>query len=257
MANKHGDFIWYELLAKDAEAAQAFYGSILNWTYADSGQESVDYRIINAGENSVGGLMEITADMAANGARPTWLGYILVDDVDKCVESIGHAGGKAMMPAMDVPNVGRIAMVTDPQGAVLYVMKPAMEGESLAFAFDHPRVGHCAWNQLATSDQKEAWHFYGTRFGWLKEGEMDMGGMGAYEFIRHGGMIGAMMPVQGSMPPHWMQFFRVPDIDVAKAAVETGGGAVLHGPDQIPGGDYSMVCTDPQGALFGLVGGRA
>lgn len=261
MTNKHGDYIWYELLTSDADAAQSFYGKIVGWDVTDSGQPGMDYRILNKGENSVGGLMAITPDMASNGARPTWLGYVAVDDVDKCVESVEHGGGKVMMPAMDVPNVGRIAMVTDPQGAPFYVMKPAMEGTSLAFAYDVPREGHCAWNELVTSDQKAAWHFYGTRFGWTKDGEMEMGPMGTYDFIRHngetGGVIGAIMTGTAEMgPPHWNQYFRVADIDAAKSAIETNGGSITNGPMEIPGGDYAMNGIDPQGAHFGLVGAR-
>lgn len=258
MGNKHGDFIWYELLTSDADAAQDFYAKVLPWTVAPSSQTDMDYREIKAPEHHVGGLMQITPDMADHGARPTWLSYIAVNDVDACVESILQGGGKVMMPAMDIPDVGRMAMVTDQQGAPFYVMKPASEeGESLAFAFDQPREGHCAWNELITSDQDAAWHFYTQRFGWLKDGEMDMGPLGTYDFIRHGGMIGAVMKGTPEMgPPHWNQYFRVADIDAAKTAIEAGGGQVIHGPQEIPGGEYSINAIDPQGAHFGLVGKR-
>ena len=255
--NKPGDYVWYELLTTDAGAAQAFYASILGWTFADSGQPAMDYRIINAGEHSIGGLMGITPDMASHGARPCWLGYIAVDDVDASVAQIQTRGGAVRMPAMDIPMVGRIAMVADPQGAPFYIMKPLGEGKSLAFADDRPRPGHCAWNELRTSDQAGAWAFYGAQFGWTRAGEMDMGSMGAYQFIAHGGVIGAVMATGDGMgPPRWIQYFRVVDIDLAKAAVEAGGGKVLQGPHEIPGGDFSMNCSDPQGAVFGLVGGR-
>ncbi|MCB2014285.1 MAG: VOC family protein [Sphingobium sp.] len=257
MPNKHGDFIWYELLTSDADAAQAFYGKVLDWEVAPSGTPGVDYRIINAGEHGVGGMMAITQEMADNGARPTWLGYITVDNVDTCVESVEHGGGKTMMPAMDIPEVGRIAMVADAQGAPFYVMKPSGEGESLAFAYDKPRIGHCAWNELVTSDQAEAWHFYGVRFGWTKDGEMPMGPMGTYDFIRHGGVIGAIMTATPEMgPPHWNFYHRVADIDAAKSAIEENGGSVANGPMEIPGGEYAMHALDPQGAYFGLVGPR-
>ncbi|HEX7822188.1 MAG TPA: VOC family protein [Sphingobium sp.] len=261
MANTHGDFIWYELLTGDADAAQAFYGKVIGWTVADSGQPGMDYRIVNAGGASVGGLMGITPDMAAKGARPAWLGYVAVDDVDKVVESIAHGGGNVAMPATDIPNVGRIALVTDPQGAHFYVMKPIGEGTSLAFSYDIPRDGHVAWNELVTSDQTAAWHFYGVRFGWTKDGEMEMGALGTYDFIRHhsptGGVIGAIFTGTAEMgPPHWNQYFRVPDIDVAKAAVESLGGSVINGPMEIPGGDFALNGIDPQGAHFGLVGKR-
>jgi len=213
--------------------------------------------VAQAGENSVGGLMAITRDMADHGAQPTWLGYIAVDDVDAAVAAAQARGGSVQMPATDIPMVGRIAMVADPQGAPFYVMKPQGEGKSLAFSDDRPRPGHCAWNELRTSDQAGAWKFYGELFGWRQDGEMDMGPMGKYQFIRHGAVLGAMMPASaGKGPPRWNQYFRVESIDAAKAAVEAGGGKVLQGPDEIPGGDFSMNCVDPQGAAFGLVGAR-
>ena len=125
MPNKHGDFIWYELLTSDANAAQKFYGSVLEWSFADSGTPDMDYRIISAPEHHIAGVMAITKDMEDHGARPTWLGYIAVDDVDKCVESVQHGSGKTLMPAMDVPNVGRIAMIIIAQ---LAAPAPAVNG---------------------------------------------------------------------------------------------------------------------------------
>lgn len=256
-SDRQGDFIWYELLTTDADAAQAFYGKVLPWAFNDSGQADMDYRIIRAPEHDVAGLMAITPEMAEHGARPVWLSYLAVDDVDRSVAAIEQKGGAVQMPAMDVPTVGRIAMVADPQGAPLYIMKPSGSGKSMAFAYDRPRVGHAAWNELHTADQLGAWAFYGDLFGWSHDGDMDMGPLGQYQFIRHGGMIGAMMKADPAMgPPQWNTYFRVADIDAAKAAVEAAGGQVVQGPDEIPGGDFSMNCIDPQGAAFGLVGGR-
>jgi hypothetical protein len=155
--------------------------------------------------------------------------------------------------------VGRIAMLADPQGAPFYVMRGAVEnGTSLAFAFDKPRPGHCAWNELATSDPKAALKFYGGQFGWVKDGEMDMGPAGAYEFLRHGFMFGAVTPYMGEGgSPLWTYYFRVPDIDVAVDKIATGGGKVWHGPMEIPGGDFVINGVDPQDAYFALVGGRS
>lgn len=256
-SNKPGDYIWYELLTTDADAAQAFYASLLGWTYSDSGQKDMDYRLVNVGENCIAGVMPLTPEMTGQGARPAWLGYIAVDDVDATISQIQQRGGKVQMPATDIPMVGRIAMVTDPQGAPFYIIKPQGTGKSLSFSEDRPRPGHCAWNELHTSDQSAAWQFYGDLFGWKQEGEMDMGPMGKYQFIRHGSMLGAIMPTNAEMgPPRWNQYFRVENIDTAKAAVEAGGGKVVQGPDEIPGGDFSMNCIDPQGAAFGLVGRR-
>lgn len=269
MANHHGDFVWYELMSPDAEASEAFYGPLLGWRFGGG----ADYREVEASDGGVGGILALTPEMIAGGARPAWLGYVLVDDVDKMTASIEQGGGRVHLPARTMDGVGRFAMVADPQGAPFYVIKPTPppgrpETESHAFSYDRPRPGHCAWNELATSDPAAARHFYATRFGWVKDGEMDMGPMGAYEFLRHAtrapagsptgqGMLGAVMKLMPGQPsPGWTFYFRVPDIDVAAAHVAASGGRIVQPPTEIPGGEFSLVAVDPQGATFGLVGGR-
>lgn len=282
MANYHGDFIWYELMTPDHRAAEAFYGPLVGWTF----DSDAAYRHIVASEGHIGGILQLTPEMQSGGARPAWIGYITVDDVDKTVASISTDGGQVHMPARDMAGVGRMAMVTDPQGAPFYVMKPspppARESEeSHAFSYDRPRMGHCAWNELSTSDPGGAKRFYAKQFGWVKDGEMDMpvqsdaaggvegGELGKYEFLRHAGrapdgspmghgVLGAVMPLMpGAAPtPVWTFYFRVPDIDLAAEGIKTGGGALLQEPIEIPGGEFSLVAADPQGARFGLVGPR-
>ena len=263
MTNKHGDFIWYELLTSDADVAGDFYGKVIGWTSTVSGQPGMDYRFFSAGDGSdmhdgVGGYMAITPDMAAGGAQPAWVGYIAVDDVDASATSIANAGGSVLMPAMDLAGVGRMAMVADPQGVPFYIMRGASDETSYSFAATEPQVGHCAWNELSTTNTAAAVDFYTRQFGWVQDGDMDMGPMGKYLFLRHGeGMIGAIMPKMPEMPVSaWTYYFRVPDIDAAVATIEEHGGTIVQEPIEIPGGDYSMLGLDPQGAAFALVGAR-
>lgn len=256
MSNPHGSFIWYELLTPDAQAAARFYSGLLDWKIS----ENPEYREITASEGMVGGMLPLTPEMTGDGARPAWLGYIAVDAVDDMVEAIVAQGGTVLMPARDMEHVGRFALVADPQGAPVYVMRPQGEAKatSNAFAAERPMQGHVAWNELSTTDPAGAWSFYGERFGWVMDGDMDMGPLGKYEFVRHGGhMLGAIMPKMPEMPVSaWTFYFRVADIDVAAAAIKTSGGTLYQEPMEIPGGDYSLGAADPHGAAFGLVGPR-
>lgn len=263
MPNRHGEFVWYELLTSNSDEALRFYNSILGWCFTDPDQANRGYRRIqkvveNSGmEHAIGGVMQLTEGMCAAGARPAWLGYIGVDDVAQSVARIAAAGGGVQMPPTDIPGVGRIAMVTDPQGVPFYVMRSNSDEASLAFASDKPRVGHCAWNELITVDPEAAKVFYFDEFGWSKDGAMDMGPMGSYEFVRHNGVIGAIMPKPEEMPvPMWHYYFRCADIDTALKTIIDNGGEILQGPDEIPGGDFTLKGIDPQGALFSLVGTR-
>lgn len=251
--NKHGDFLWYELITPDAGAAEGFYGQVLDWSF----EGSADYRHIAASEGQIGGILTLSPDMAQGGARPVWLGYVAVDDVDVVAAQIVEAGGLVRMPPQDMAGVGRIAMLADPQGVSFYVMRGSRDGTSNAFAADRPMIGHCAWNELSTSDPAAAQAFYFGAFGWAKDGEMDMGPLGQYEFLRHGAMIGAVMPLMpGQERSAWTFYFRVADIDGAAAAITANGGTLVHGPQEIPGGEFSVNAVDPQGAAFGLVGPR-
>ena len=256
------NFIWYELMTSDPAGAAAFYGAVVGWTiasHADPAAGDMDYRMIGRSDGgNAGGVLALNADMLAGGARPIGIGYLEVDDVDAAVDAIKADGGAVQMPATDLP-VGRIAMVTDPQGAPFYIMDPIPPeggGESDVFSVTEPQ--RVRWNELSTSDPDAVVAFYTKHFGWGQEGEMDMGEMGAYRFIQCGDVgIGAVMPLMQGMPlSRWSYYIGVDDIDRARAAVTANGGTITNEPMEIPGGEYAMNAIDPQGAHVGFVGPR-
>lgn len=255
-------FIWYELMTNDPAGAAAFYGAVVGWTIAadrDPAAGDVDYRMIGRSDGgNAGGVLALNAGMIAGGARPLWIGYLHVSDVDAAVAAIKADGGAVQMPATDIP-VGRIAMVTDPQGAPFYVMDPKPpEGGGESDVFSVTESQRVRWNELATGDPDAAIAFYKKHFGWGQEGEMPMGELGAYRFIQRGDvMIGAVMPLMEGYPvPVWNFYIGVDDIDRARAAVTVNGGTITSEPMEIPGGEYAMNAIDPQGAPVGFVGPR-
>jgi uncharacterized protein len=254
MANAHGSFIWYELLTRDAAAAKAFYDAVVGWDIdAAAPPGGMDYRMIKAADGNAGGMMQLSDDMLAGGAQPRWLGYIGVDDVDQSVTAVLGAGGQVHMPAMDIPDVGRFAMVTDPQGNPFYLMRGASPESSTAF--QRMGMGHVSWNELQTADEAAGLAFYEKLFGITKIGAMPMGELGDYHFIANGDSageaIGAIM--RQSSVPGWSFYFRVPDIEAARTRIESGGGTVHAGPMDVPGGERVIVASDPEGVAFGLV----
>jgi predicted enzyme related to lactoylglutathione lyase len=256
MANQHGDFIWYELLTTDADAAANFYGAVIGWQTRPAGGDVADYRIFGIDGTDVAGSMNIPAQDANTGMRPRWLGYIAVRDTDAAAEEIVGAGGTQYVPPTDIPGIGRFALMADPQGVAFYVMRGSVQGTSTSFS--QAQQGHCHWNELATGDPAAALAFYGARFGWEKGDAMPMGEMGDYQFItHHGTTIGAVMKqMPGGPPPAWTFYFGVGDIDAVASAVSGNGGTIHYGPAEVPGGVFIIVASDPQGAMFGLVGPR-
>lgn len=253
MPNPHGDFIWYELLTRDHSAAKRFYDVAVGWDIEPIASNPMDYRMIRAPQGNAGGVMQLNQQMREHGARPTWLGYVGVDDVDDTARKAQDAGGNLLMEPFDVEDVGRIAMLSDPSGAPFYVMRGASDGTSDAFA--PGKVGHCAWNELVAGDLQQAKDFYLPLFGWTLGDVMPMGPMGDYQFIEHGGrMIGAMF-APGDRPAAWRFCFRTGDLERSIEAVNTGGGKVLFGPTEVPGGGLIIQATDPDGAFFMLIEG--
>lgn len=260
MANQHGDFIWYELMTSDAEGARDFYSAVVGWDIQGKSDAPMDYRMISTASGPIAGLMPLTAEMQSGGARSCWMGYIGVDDVDKTAADIKAAGGSIHMEPWDIPGAGRAAFVADPQGVMFYIMRGNSDASSTSFAALEPMVGHCAWNELSSTDPEASKAFYGKLFGWVKDGEMDMGPLGKYEFWKDADGrfgLGAVMPKMAEMPiPMWTYYFRVPDIDAAVETIKAKGGQIFQDPIEIPGGDFSMAGMDPQGAPFALVGAR-
>ena len=264
-AQADGGFIWYELMTPDPAGAKSFYDAVVSgWDIGtDSVAPGIEYRMIGRSDGgNAGGVLTLTDEMCAGGARPVWLGYLHTNDVDAKTEAIKTDGGTVMMEPWDQPGVGRLAMVTDPAGAPFYLMDPIPsendpDGRSDVFSVDQPQ--HVRWNELWSSDPVRSIDFYKRHFGWGQEGDMDMGELGKYSFVQsHRGVnIGAIMPRMPDVPASmWNFYIGVDDIDRAAEAVKAGGGTVFQDPIQIPGGEYALNGTDPQGAMFGLVGPR-
>ncbi|MEZ5680077.1 MAG: VOC family protein [Erythrobacter sp.] len=262
MAADHGAFIWYELMTTDPEGAKSFYDAVVGWSLSTGHGDDDSYGFITRSDGGMnGGVLRLSPEMLEHGARPCWVGYLHVPDVDSAVSMIEAAGGHTLMPATDNEIAGRFAMVADPQGAVFYVMTPkpppgASDAKSTVFSPD--KAQHIRWNELWASDPEAAVVFYKDLCCWTQEGAMPMGELGDYRFIQHEGIgIGAICPVMpGGSGPRWNIYIGVDDIDRAMAAIAAGGGTLLGDAQEIPGGEFSAHARDPQGADFGIVGPR-
>ena len=250
-ADIRGRFVWHELMTTDTDAAAAFYSKVVPWKTQDSGMPS--YTLWMAGKTQVGGLTGLPADGADSGTPPHWIVYVATPDVDATVAEAQRLGGKVLKGATDIPNMGRYAVLTDPQGATFAVYSPPGSPPDGAGASGGP--GEFTWHELATTDYAAAMSFYSELFGWEKGPGHDMGQMGVYQLIVHGGaQVGGIYNLQGpSTPPHWLSYVRVPDCAKATNAAKAGGGRVLNGPMEVPGGHWITMMEDPQGGAFAVI----
>lgn len=243
-------FVWYELVTSDIDATLAFYGRVLGWTAQDFPGGEGRYVIVSAAGKGVGGVMALPEGMN----HPFWMGYVGVADADAAVGKLESAGA-TIQRRMDIPDVGRIALVTDRQGAGFAIIQGYSEQKS--DAFDQALPGHGNWHELHTTDWENAFDFYSAQFGWTKGDAMPMGAMGDYQIFEiDGARAGAMFNDTSLPQPMWLFYFGAPDIDAAIERVSSGGGKVLYGPQEVPGGAFIVQATDPQGATFAVVGPR-
>lgn len=244
--------VWYELMTTDPSAADSFYKNVVGWSSAPFPESPEPYTVFKRGGGvQVAGLMKTPAGM---NMPPFWSMYIAVPKLEETVAQIKKLGGSEMSEVIDVPTVGRMQMVKDPQGAAFYIIQPNPRGEDRPET--GPEVGEGSWHELMTTDAPAAMKFYQDVFGWQPSEAMDMGEMGTYQmFNRPHGMIGGMMnkgPEMANVPPYWSIYFRVPDINVATERIKANGGKILNGPMEVPGGDWIVNAVDPQGAAFSL-----
>lgn len=253
-------FCWYDLMTSDADGAADFYSKVVGWKLsAPDPQSAMDYRMILRSDGGAnGGVLQLTEAMCQGGARPAWVPYLAIPEIDAALSAIEADGGRALMPRTDIAE-GSFAMVTDPQGVPFYLMQPRPPGgrpDAQSDAFKVDGVQHARWNELATPDPSGAKTFYARHFGFEFNNAMPMGELGDYDFIDFDGQsLGAIMPLMDSArPPSWLVYFGVPSATAAKIAIEQAGGTVMMGPHEVPGGEWVVVATDPSGAAFGVVG---
>lgn len=248
MSSYRGKFVWYELMTSDLGAAERFYGKVLGWTVKDAGMPGMTYRLAEAGAAQVAGMMNVP-----EGAPPSWVGYVAVDDVDASAAEAKRDGGVVYRDAADIPGVGRFAIIGDPDGAMLALFKGASAEPPPAVAPSTP--GHGGWHELYAANLDRAFGFYAKLLGWTKSATHDMGAMGPYVIFAIGDApSGGMMKKPPQVPrPAWLYYFNVPAIDAAAGRVGDGGGKILEGPIEVPGGSWIVQCQDPQGVAFALV----
>ncbi len=247
----HGAPCWYELSTSDIAAAQTFYAAILDWRVSDSGTPGMDYRLAKRDDAMVAGMMA-----AAPGMPTAWTLYFAVSGCDETFAQATALGAQPIVPPADIPNTGRFALLLDPQGAAFGILEPLpMPDGSIGGAFNQQKPGHGNWHEIITPDPAAALAFYGKLFGWTLTRSMAMGPDMTYHLIGWNGLeIGGSFAPNPPAPAYWKPYFGTDSTAAAVIRVPKAGGRILHGPDEVPGGTFTLQITDPQGVRLALAG---
>ncbi|MBZ0111343.1 MAG: VOC family protein [Thermoanaerobaculia bacterium] len=240
-----GRFVWYDLVTRDEEAAIAFYGDLVGWrTEAFDGADK-PYTMWTNGGRPLGGVMTMPEGTPA----PHWMAYLGTPDVDATVARARELGAIIFHGPVDIPTVGRFAVLADPQGAIIAFFTPSTESPPRGEA----QVGDFSWHELMTDDYQSAFGFYAELFGWQVIEDNDMGEMGIYRIFGRGGIpMGGVFNKPPGAPSAWIYYVTVDDVDTKAAEITAAGGQILNGPMEVPGGDRIVLFSDPQGAVSAL-----
>ena len=245
MARLSGKFVWFECVTSEVSKAKAFYGDVVGWKTQSFPMGDRSYEMLLAGEKQVGGYSSPEA-----GERPHWTSYLSVDDVDAAATRVKAEGGAVLVPAFDIPDVGRVAKVADPQGASFWIMTGAGDD-----AEDAPATtpGTFHWNELWARDAEKAVRFYEKAFGFTSK-TMPMP-EGDYHLLEAGGVprAGVLKSTKPEVPPMWLPYVAVDDCDAAAARAKKLGGAIHLEPTDIPDIGRFAILGDVNGATFAVI----
>ncbi len=247
----HGQFSWVDLMAPDTVAAKEFYGALFDWSHVDfpTDQGGV-YTQFKSRDLPVAGLGEMGGEMKAGGMPAFWNNYVTVDDADAIAARAQQLGGKITMPVMQVMTAGRMAFLSDAEGAHFAIWQP---GEHAGAGLVNEPVSFC-WNELLTKDVEKAKAFYTALFGWEIDAAEDAP-VEYYGITNAGRINGGIIPWSsrmGDVPPNWGVYFSVPDCDASVKRVEELGGRLIVPPRYIHPGRFAVV-ADPAGAVFSVM----
>ena len=248
---EHGQFSWVDLMTLDASVAKKFYATLFGWSHVDypTDQGGV-YTQFTCEDLPVAGLGEMSDQMKASGMPAFWNSYVTVEDAESVAATAEQLGGKVTMPVMQVMTAGRMAFLSDAEGARFAIWQP---GEHAGAGLVNEPVSFC-WNELLTRDIETAKVFYSSLLGWSIEASE-----GApneyYEISNAGRMNGGVLTwsqQMGDVPPNWGVYFSVTDCDATVKQLEGLGGRQIVPPMDISPGRFAVV-ADPAGAVFSVI----
>lgn len=235
---------WVELGTTDLEATQRFYADLFGWRPAtDAREEMGGYTIARLGNAPVAAFVPLGEEKGPEA----WYVTFAVADVDATLAKVRAAGGSVAMEPGDVPGMGRFASAVDPDGAGFHLWHD--QGFAGAGLLNAP--GTLGWVELAARDTERARTFYTGVFGWsvTSSPEYTHFGVDGGEF---GGMLDMSDMYPPEVPPHWLPYFVVEDVDASVDAAAGAGAAIAMEPTTVPNGPRIAVLRDPRGAAFGI-----
>jgi predicted enzyme related to lactoylglutathione lyase len=246
-----GQIVWYDLITDDLEASKAFYGGLFGWTFDDVDGDASRYSVIARNGRDIGGMVPVEGEgPAVSGAR--WLSLMSVENMDTAIETLEGAGGSVEIGPRHNPTRGTMALVRDPQGALVVLIR-SIGGDPANRDHNEVGTGDWLWTELWADDASAAADFYTSLVGYTAE-RPTFDVHAEYRVLRRDGQPRAGLneiPWDG-VQPNWLPYVRVADPAAVARRAEELGGRVLIAPDAAVRGGSAALLMDPTGAAFAI-----
>jgi uncharacterized protein len=247
--NTDGRFVWHDLMTTNIEQSLSFYSELFpEWNIETIPMGDHTYHKIHVGDLSFGGFVNMEA--SDDGPSTHWISYVGVPNCDETVARCEQHGGTTVIPGFDVPNIGKFALIQDPQGALI---KPFQLHSPIELA-DVPVAGHLGWHELLTNDTDGSRQFYQSVFGWSAV-EKQIPAEGTYTVFRaeEQEVAGCLpFPDGTEAPSSWLTYVFADDVESRAEKAESLGAQVYVMPRHIQGIGKFCVLADSNGAAFAL-----
>ena len=242
-----GKFVWRDLMTDDPARVKPFYAALFGWAYAERSVQGRPYTLVKTGGRVIGGIAKSERRLP-NEPNAQWLSFMSVADVDAAEKQTLAAGGKVLLGAFDVPKIGRAAVVLDPQGAPLGLLRASFGDPADA---PQPALDDFLWTEALVADPRAAANFYAKLAGFEVITERD--GDRPFLVLRKGRDRAAIMrtPIAG-MAPRWLVSVRVADPQASAQRAKQLGARVIVAPHPAVRNGTLCVIADPGGAMIAL-----
>jgi hypothetical protein len=236
---------WVELQTPDVKSSGEFYTKLFGWEIDNLGPDAGGYAIFTKNGKYVAGLGPLTEFPKG------WIVHINVDNVDQTAATVQSAGGNLLSEPADVLDVGRMAMLSDPNGGCFTAWQPLRhKGADLV---NEP--GSFCWTELQTHDEERAKEFYTEVFGWTPA-TSESQGMSYTEWKIGEKSVAGMMKLPDDADPEirtfWLVYFMVEDPDAVADKAKRSGGSVFLEPFDIAAGRLAVI-GDPDASPLGII----
>jgi predicted enzyme related to lactoylglutathione lyase len=233
-----GKFVWMDLLTPDAAAARDFYGALFDWSFEQEGR----YTMVKNNGHRIAGILEVEPKPGKQG-EPLWIASLSVTDVDFAANYVESQGGEVLKGPVDMQKRGRGALVSDPQGAQLILLR-AVGGDP---EDSEAGIGDWGWNEIWSNEPLETSRFY-QNLGAYESIKLE----DDYEILLNDGALhaGIRYITKDKFQTQWVPIVRVAEPEALLDKVEALGGVVWLRPDEPPSNGHTALIADNKGALL-------